>query len=138
MVQDVGYSIQLMASRCGMTAHTLRYYERIGLIQPVRRGLSGHRRYSDQDGEWLQFLKSLRATHMSIREMKRYATLRKGGTNLVDEQREILENHRVSLETRIADLQNAHALLTHRIEQLPMFNETEAGSASGPLPRWAA
>ncbi|HEY1576991.1 MAG TPA: MerR family transcriptional regulator [Terracidiphilus sp.] len=138
MVQDVGYSIQFMASRCGMTAHTLRYYERIGLIQPVRRGLSGHRRYSDQDGEWLQFLKSLRATHMSIREMKRYATLRKGGTNLVDEQREILENHRVSLETRIADLQNAHALLTHRIEQLPMFNETEAGSTSGPLPQWAA
>ena len=38
MVQDVGYSIQIMASRCGMTAHTLRYYERVGLIQPVRRG----------------------------------------------------------------------------------------------------
>jgi MerR HTH family regulatory protein len=65
MVQDVGYSIQIMASRCGMTAHTLRYYERVGLIQPVRRGQGGQRRYSDQDEEWLKFLKSMRATHMS-------------------------------------------------------------------------
>jgi DNA-binding transcriptional MerR regulator len=70
MVQDVGYSIQIMASRCGMTAHTLRYYERVGLIQPVRRGQGGQRRYSDQDEEWLKFLKSMRATHMSIREMR--------------------------------------------------------------------
>src|SRR6202035_6175881 len=98
MVQDVGYSIQIMASRCGMTAHTLRYYERIGLIQPVRRGRNGHRLYSDQDGQWLTFLKSMRATQMSIREMKRYAELREGGTNRADEQRKILENHRASLQ----------------------------------------
>ena len=138
MVQDVGYSIQIMASRCGMTAHTLRYYERVGLIQPVRRGQSGHRRYSDQDGQWLTFLKSMRATHMSIREMKRYAALRETGNGGVDEQRKILETHRASLETRIADLQNAQALLTNKIEQLSSIKETEAGSASESLPQWAA
>ena len=138
MVQDVGYNIQIMASRCGMTAHTLRYYERIGLIRPVRRGLTGHRRYSDQDGEWLQFLKFLRATHMSIREMKRYAVLREGGQNSVDEQRKILENHRVFLETWISDLQNAQALLIQNIEQLSKLNETEAGTVSESLPQWAA
>ena len=138
MVQEVGYSIQIMASRCGMTAHTLRYYERAGLMQPVRRGRSGHRRYSDQDEEWLKFLKSMRATHMSIQEMKRYAALREGGSDRADEQRKILENHRVSLETRIADLQNAQALLTHRIEQFSKLNETEAGSVSESLPQCAA
>src|ERR1700722_13047970 len=122
MVQDVGYSIQIMASRCGMTAHTLRYYERVGLIQPVRRGQGGQRRYSDKDEEWLKFLKSMRATHMSIREIKRFAALR--GSDLVDEQRNILENHRVFLETRIADLQNAQALLSYRIEQLSKLTET--------------
>ena len=138
MVQDVGYSIQIMASRSGMTAHTLRYYERIGLIQPVRRGLSGHRRYSDQDGEWLQFLKSLRATHMSIREMKRYAVLREGGQNSVDEQRKILENHRASLEAEMADLQNAQELLTDRIEQFSRLNERDADTISESLPQRAA
>ena len=138
MMQDVGYSIQFMAVRCGMTAHTLRYYERVGLIQPVRRGPSGHRRYSVQDEEWLKFLKSMRATHMSIREMKRYAALRESGNIGADEQRKILENHRESLETRIADLQNAQALLTNRIEQFSKLNETEAGSVSESLPQWAA
>ena len=138
MVQDVGYSIQIMASRCGMTAHTLRYYERVGLIQPVRRGQGGQRRYSDQDEEWLKFLKSMRATHMSIREIRRYAVLREGGNTRVDEQRKILENHRVSLETRIVELQNARALLTHRIEQFSELNETEAGSVSESLPQRAA
>jgi DNA-binding transcriptional MerR regulator len=137
MMQDGGYNIQTMAVRCGMTAHTLRYYERVGLIQPVRRGQNGHRRYSDQDGEWLKFLKSMRATHMSIREMKQYAELREGGNNRVDEQRKILENHRLSLETRIADLQNAQALLTHRIEQISKLDETEAGTVS-ESPQWAA
>jgi DNA-binding transcriptional MerR regulator len=136
MVQDVGYSIQIMASRCGMTAHTLRYYERVGLIQPVRRGQGGQRRYSDQDEEWLKFLKSMRATHMSIREMKRYAALR--WSDHADEQRKILENHRVFLETRIAELQNAQALLTHRIEQFSKLNETEAGRVPESLPQWAA
>lgn len=138
MMQDAGYSIQIMAARCGMTAHTLRYYERIGLIQPVWRGRNGHRRYSNQDGEWLKFLKSMRATHMSIREMKRYAALREGGNNGVDEQRKILENHRASLDARIADLQNARSLLTHRIEQLSKRMETEAGTISEPLPQWTA
>ena len=138
MVQDVGYSIQIMASRCGMTAHTLRYYERVGLIQPVRRGQGGQRRYSDQDEEWLKFLKSMRATHMSIREMRRYAALREGGNNGVDEQRKILDNHRVFLETQIADLQNAQALLIYRIEQFSKPTETEACSVPESLPQRAA
>ena len=55
-MQGAGYSIRIMASRCGMTPHTLRYYERVGLIQPVWRSRNGHRRYSAQDEEWLKFL----------------------------------------------------------------------------------
>ena len=138
MMQEAGYCIRIMAERCGMTAHTLRYYERVGLIQPVRRGRNGHRRYSNQDGEWLKFLKSMRKAHMSIQEMKRYAALRESGNNRVDEQRKILESHRVSLETRIADLQNAQALVIQRIEQFSKLNETGAGTASEPLSQSAA
>jgi hypothetical protein len=58
--------------------------------------------------------------------------LREGGNNRVDKQRRILENHLVSLETRIADLQNAHALLTHRIEQFSKLSRTEASPVSEP------
>ena|ERR1700676_1303215 len=111
-MQNTGKTIQTIAARCGMTAHTLRYYERIGLIQPVWRAGNGHRRYSEQDEKWLRFLKSMRTTRMPIREMLRHAALHNHGENRLAEQCKILEEHRAILEKQIADLHNALALLT--------------------------
>jgi len=138
MMQDTGNTIQAMAARCGMTAHTLRYYERVGLIQPVLRARNGHRRYSEQDEKWLRFLKSMRTTRMPIREMRRYAILHNHGDNRVAEQCKILEEHRAALEKQIADLQNAHALLTHNIQDLRKIREATADSIPEPLPAWTA
>jgi DNA-binding transcriptional MerR regulator len=107
-----------MAARCGMTAHTLRYYERIGLIHPVGRGPSGHRRYSDADEAWLRFLHWMRAAHMPIREMQRYAALREFGEERAQEQRRILEDHRASLEKEITTLERALSLLNRHIDNL--------------------
>jgi DNA-binding transcriptional MerR regulator len=104
-----------MAERCGMTAHTLRYYERVGLIQPVGRARSGHRRYSEADAAWIDFLHCMRATNMPIREMQRYAELRELGDSTSIERRRILEEHQAEIAAQIAALQQAHALLTHKI-----------------------
>jgi len=104
-----------MAERCGMTAHTLRYYERVGLIQPVGRARNGHRRYSDADEAWLHFLHCMRATNMPIREMQRYAVLRERGDDTSIERRKILEDHQAAIAGQIAALQKAHSLLTHKI-----------------------
>lgn len=98
-----------------MTAHTLRYYERVGLIQPVGRARNGHRRYSDADEAWLHFLHCMRATSMPIREMQRYAELRELGDATSLERRKILEDHQADIAAQIAELQQAHALLTHKI-----------------------
>lgn len=114
-MRDAGYSIRTMAERCGMTTHTLRYYERVGLIQPVGRARNGHRRYSDADEAWLQFLHCMRATNMPIREMQRYAALRDRGTDSSLERRKILEEHQATIASQIAALQKAHSLLTHKI-----------------------
>ncbi len=114
-MRDAGYTIRTMAERCGMTAHTLRYYERVGLIQPVGRARNGHRRYSDQDAAWLQFLHCMRATNMPIREMQRYAVLRERGEDGSLERRRILEEHQATIAAQIVALEKAHALLTHKI-----------------------
>src|SRR5579863_10261577 len=114
-MQNTGYTIRSMAERCGMTAHTLRYYERVGLIQPVGRARNGHRRYSDADEAWLNFLHCMRATNMPIREMQRYAELRERGTDTSLDRRKILEEHQAAIASQIAALQKAHALLTHKI-----------------------
>lgn len=98
-----------------MTAHTLRYYERVGLIQPVGRARNGHRRYSEADEAWLNFLHCMRATSMPIRAMQRYAELRELGDSTSLERRKILEDHQAAIATQIDELQKAHALLTHKI-----------------------
>jgi DNA-binding transcriptional MerR regulator len=98
-----------------MTAHTLRYYERVGLIQPVGRAHNGHRRYSESDEAWIHFLHCMRATNMPIREMQRYAELRELGDSTSLERRKILEDHQADIAAQIVELQQAHALLTHKI-----------------------
>ncbi len=123
LMQNAGYTIRSMAERCGMTAHTLRYYERVGLIQPVGRARNGHRRYSDADEAWLHFLHCMRATSMPIREMQRYAELREKGDATSLERRKILEDHQAGIAAQIVELQQAHALLTHKIANYKKIEE---------------
>ena len=106
-----------------MTAHTLRYYERVGLIQPVGRARNGHRRYSEADEAWLHFLHCMRATSMPIREMQRYAEMREQGDATSLERRKILEDHQAGIAAQIVQLQQAHALLTHKIANYKMIEQ---------------
>ncbi|MFT3714771.1 MAG: MerR family transcriptional regulator [Gordonia sp. (in: high G+C Gram-positive bacteria)] len=74
-----GLSIADVAAATGATAHTLRYYERAGLIQPIGRTSANRRRYSPSDVAWVEFLLRLRATGMPIARMQQYAALRAQG-----------------------------------------------------------
>lgn len=122
-----------MAERCGMTAHTLRYYERVGLIQPVGRARNGHRRYSEADAAWLDFLHCMRATNMPIREMQRYAELREQGDATSLERRKLLEDHQAEIAAQIEALQKAHALLTHKIANYRIIEERIRAAGSVPV-----
>ncbi|QSF58556.1 MerR family transcriptional regulator [Nocardioides sp. zg-1228] len=75
-----GLSIAEAAARSGLTAHTLRYYERDGLLlHAVERAPSGHRRYTEEDLRWIEMVTRLRATGMPIRDVRRYAALVRAG-----------------------------------------------------------
>src|SRR5690348_17543161 len=88
------YTVQQAAARTGWSEHTLRYYERIGLIQPVaRQESSGHRRYSPADLATLETLACLRATGMPIDQMRRYFDLRSRGAEAAAAQRALLAAH---------------------------------------------
>ncbi|HEV2445169.1 MAG TPA: MerR family transcriptional regulator [Candidatus Sulfopaludibacter sp.] len=139
-MQDLGFTIRTMADRSGMTAHTLRYYERVGLIQPVGRARNGHRRYSEADAAWLNFLHCMRATNMPIREMQRYAALRAMGDATIEQRRQLLEEHQATIASQIAALERAHALLSHKIanyrkveERTRLANPTERETGCEPL-----
>lgn len=106
-----------------MTTHTLRYYERVGLIQPVGRARNGHRRYSEADAAWLNFLHCMRATNIPIRDLQRYAALREQGEATSLERRKILEDHQMAIEAQIEALEKARAILTHKIANYRKIEE---------------
>lgn len=91
---DDGLTIQQVAEATGLSVHTLRYYERIGLIHPIGRAENTHRRYSDGDIGWIDFLTKLRSTGMSIQQMQAYATLQRQGDQTLVERIEMLKTHR--------------------------------------------
>ena len=86
-------NIAEFARRCGLSAHTLRYYERIGLLGRVTRAANGHRRFGERDVEWVAFLHRLRATGMGIQGMQRYAALRARGDATLAERQTMLRDH---------------------------------------------
>ena len=87
-------TISEVAERTGLTRHTLRYYERGGLMLDVGRAGSGHRRYSAHDLGWIELISKLRATGMPIREVRHYAELVRAGDGNEDERLALLRAHR--------------------------------------------
>jgi DNA-binding transcriptional MerR regulator len=111
-----GMTIQQAAGETGLSAHTLRYYERIGLIAPVDRASNGHRRYTEYDVGWIGFLNKLRATGMPIAKMKQYADLQRQGGDTLAERLALLEEHRREVKKRIQELEDNLAVIEYKIE----------------------
>ena len=100
----------------GLTAHTLRYYERIGLATQPPRGPDGRRRYTETNLDWLRLITRLRSTGMSIAEMCRYAELVRQGPATVAERRDLLQSHRDAVHQRIVELQRDLAVIDAKIQ----------------------
>jgi len=98
---DATLTISDAAAQSGISAHTLRFWERAGLLQPVTRNGSGHRRYADEDLERIKFLTKLRATGMPIRQVRMYADLLNGGDDTDEERLALLEAHREAVQARL-------------------------------------
>ena len=100
-----GLTIAEAAERTGLTTHTLRYYERDGLmLQGVGRTSSGHRVYTERDLTWVSMLTRLRATGMPIREVRAYAALCRGGDGNELARLELLQAHRARVLAQLAEV----------------------------------
>ena len=104
-----------LAKRSGLTAHTIRYYERIGLLPYADRNQSRHRDYDASILTWIEFLGRLKTTGMPIRDMLRYAALRERGVGTEAERRELLERHRAAVRAHVVELQACLLVLDTKI-----------------------
>ncbi|WP_328771948.1 MerR family transcriptional regulator [Streptomyces sp. NBC_00286] len=109
------YTISEVVAFTGLTAHTLRWYERIGLMPHVDRSHTGQRRYSNRDLDWLDLVGKLRLTGMPVADMVRYAELVREGDHTYGERFELLQTTREDVLARIAELQDTLAVLDRKI-----------------------
>ncbi|MFD6530579.1 MerR family transcriptional regulator [Streptomyces sp. NPDC060184] len=114
--RTVRYTISEVAARTGLTAHTLRWYERIGLMPHVDRSQTGQRRFTDKDLEWLDFVGKLRLTGMPVADMVRYAELLREGEHTFDQRQALLEATRRDVRARIAELHETLTVLDYKID----------------------
>lgn len=115
MATGAGLTIADAARLSGVSAYTLRYYERAGLIDEVGRAGSGHRRYSDEDLAWVEVLQCLRATGMPIRAIRSYAELVRAGSGNEEERLALLEEHRDAVRTQLSEVQRHLAFIERKI-----------------------
>ena len=126
-------NIREFAAHTGLTAHTLRYYERAGLFGPVARGANGHRVYDAADARWAAFLQRLRDTGMPIREMQRFCALREADRPGRAELLAQLEQH---ADRVAASLRSQHEHLARLREQIAAYRAEAAGKPGlRPAPR---
>ena len=105
-----------VAARTGLTVHTLRYYEGIGLLDRVERDAGGRRQFTERDLGWIDLLTRLRRTGMPIAEMVRYAELVREGPSTYGERLALLERHRGRIRAQLVDLDACLQVVDHKIE----------------------
>jgi DNA-binding transcriptional MerR regulator len=110
------YTIQEAAEEMGVSADTLRYYEKIGLLPSIQRTDNRRRIYTEEDLGWVYWLRLLRESGMSIQMMKRYVEITRAGDHTIDERCLILEEHREHLREHIEKLQGFLEKLEKKVE----------------------
>ena len=96
------YSIGQVAKKLGLTAHTLRYYDKEGLLPFVRKGSSGARVFEDEDVDWLIIIECLKGTGMQLKDIKKYMDLCQQGDATVGERLELFKRQKEKLEQQMA------------------------------------
>lgn len=113
----------------GFSLDTLRYYERIGLIDPVHRAAGGHRRYTQDDVEWLDILRCLRATGMPIARMQEFADQVRAGEHTYADRLALLEEH----DRTVAAQMELLALQRDKVRaKIAYYREAVAQQAAAP------
>ena len=113
---EAGLSIAEAARRTGVSVHTLRYYERAGLVvTTVDRTAGGRRRYRQLDLDWITVCTKLRATGMPIKTIRGYALLVSAGHGNEQERLALMEAHRAEVTAKLAELQENLKVIDHKI-----------------------
>lgn len=114
-----------LANTTGLSAHTIRYYERIGLLPFAPRDDAKQRQFDASSIIWIEFLGRLKSTGMPIRDMLRYAKLRESGVSTNPERLALLKEHREHVREHISELNASLLLLDSKIESYDVEKDAQ-------------
>ena len=104
-----------LARLSGLSTHTIRFYESVGVLKPSGRATNGHRRYQADDVLWLEFVLRLKLTGMPLAEIKQYAVLRAQGDSTLEPRLTMLKLHRERLVAKVDELSECADVLNAKI-----------------------
>ncbi len=113
-MKSKGYTIGEVVEQTGLSAHTLRYYEKEGLLPFVTKNSSGHRVYAKSDLQWLSMIECLKDSGLQIKEIRQYIEWFRQGDSTLQQRLELFTNRRKALETEIARLQTVMNKITFK------------------------
>ncbi len=116
IVMGAFLNIKEFSKISGISSYTLRYYEKIGIFQEIRRNASGHRAFTEKDLLWAEFINRLKETGMPLEQIKKYALLRQQGESTANERKVLLENHAAVLKKKISEEKRHLNKLKEKIE----------------------
>jgi len=105
-----------VSEKYDLTADTLRYYERIGLIPSVNRNAGGIRDYREEDCNWVNFIKCMRGAGLSIEVLVEYVTMFQQGNATIKARKKLLIEQRSHLADKIEKMQQTLERLDEKID----------------------
>ena len=128
----MNYTIKQVAEQFAISAHTLRYYEKEGLLPLVMRDENGNRLFGEADLEWLVLIRCLRDTGMSVGEIKAYVALCQQGNATIFQRREIIAQHKRDVEKKICRMQEYLTRIDRKLQGYDAFIAGESSCVCQP------
>jgi len=110
------YTIGQAAETVGLTTYTLRYYEKEGLLSQIQRNKQGIRVFTEADIFWIDIIRCLKDTGMSISDIKHIVDLSRKGEHTIPERKQILKEHKKKIEIQISELQKSSNKIDRKLE----------------------
>jgi len=109
------YTVSQAAKKFGMTAHTLRFYDKEGLLPFVDRGVGGRRIFKDSDIGWLRIIECLKETGMPIRKIRDYLELCMKGDKTLERRLEIMREHKKLMQAKLDEIRRYMKTIDYKL-----------------------
>lgn len=129
----MNYTIKDVCKKLNLTVHTVRHYCDMGLVPNLRHDKNGNRIFDEESINWLQAAKFLRASGLSIPEIRHYFTLCKQGNTTIRERQEILINLRTESQKKLEEMQMHIDCLSDKISHLQNVMDSDGVDDCNPL-----